>query len=129
MRILLLALLSAAWLLGDIYVIDNGTKTALQRVEHPRVAEADSGHIPHIPRKEPTITLQFEGEEYNHRHLNVQLATLESHPVHTVLTEYSETVAPDVHRVTFSGYRYYGKRMLQVYYCGDWYVAILEALE
>jgi hypothetical protein len=88
--------------------------------------------LPHVRRDNPTITLLFEGEGYNHRHLNVRLATLEAHPVHpvhTVLTEYSEAVEEDLHRITFSGYRYYGARLLEVYYRGDWYVAVLDALE
>ncbi len=125
LALLLLPLL----LLSDIYLIDGETKYRLQPVETPKMDESTLQTLPTITRNDPTITLQYKGEAYNNRHLNARLATLEERPVHTVLTEYSQEVAPDVHRITFSGYRFCETRMLQVYYCGEWYAAILEALE
>jgi hypothetical protein len=124
---MLALLLQAAW--GEIYLVDDGQKSALKSVEGPKFDAVLVDALPHVSRKAATITLQFEGEDYNHRHLNVRLATLEAHPVNTVLTEYSEALAPDVHRITFGGYTFTQERMLQVYYCGDWYALVLDALE
>ena len=129
MKALFATLLLPLLLWGDIYLIDGDEKYKLQRVESPKMDEDARNTLPQIKRTDPTITLQYEGEDYNNRHLNARLATIETRPVYTVLTEYSETIAPDVHRITFSGYRFYEARMLQVYYCGEWYAAMLEALE
>jgi hypothetical protein len=124
---ILLALPLLLW--GDIFLIDGDTKYRLAPVSDIKMDETERSQLPRIKRNDPTITLQFEGEDYNNRHLNARLATLDERPEHTVLTEYSEKIAPNVHRVTFSGYRYYDARMLQVFYCGAWYAAMLEALE
>lgn len=120
-------LLQAAW--GAVYLVDGGEKTALQSVEGPKFDDALAASLPHVLRKAATITLQYEGEAYNHRHLNVRLATLDAHPVYTVLTEYSEPVAPGVYRITFAEHTFKEARMLQVYYCGEWYALVLDALE
>lgn len=129
MRALLLCLVAVVLFGEEVFLIDGTQKTALVKVPSPKISAEAVAALPHIRRDSATITLQYEGEEYNHRHFNVRLATLEAHPVYTVLTEYSEQVAPDAHRITFSGYCYYEARMLQVYYDGRWFAALLEPLE
>jgi hypothetical protein len=128
-KALWLSLLASALLWGEVYLLDGTQRTALPEVASPKLTPDEMATLPHVRRGDPTITLQYEGEGYNHRHFNVRLATLDPKPVHTVLTEYSEEVAPGAYRITFSGYRYYGARMLQVYYEGQWHAAILEPLE
>jgi hypothetical protein len=128
-KALFLSLLASALLWGEVYLVDGTQKTALKEIASPKLTPEAMASLPRILRNDPTITLQYEGEGYNHRHFNVRLATLDPKPVHTVLTEYSEKVAPGAYRITFSGYRYYGVRMLQVYYAGCWHAAILEPLQ
>ena len=129
MKALLLGLLASALLWGDIYLVDGAQKRELPEVSGPKLPPEAVARLPRIRRGDATLALQYEGEAYNHRHFNVRLATLEPKPVHTVLTEYSEAIAPGTHRITFNGYRCYGERMLQVYYEGRWYAAVLEPLE
>lgn len=129
MKSVWLIFLFSAMLWGDIYLIDDDIKVKLAPLQSPKFDEQTVATLPHIKREHATLTLLFEGEAYNHRHLNVRTATLEEHPVYSVLTEYSEQLAPTRHRITFADYTFYEKLMLQVYYCGEWYAAILEALE
>ena len=129
MRSLWLSLLLSVTLWGDIFLLDGETKLKLLPLQSPKFDENILAALPHIKRQDPTLTLLFEGEGYNHRHLNARTATLEKHPVYTVLTEYSEQIAPDRHRITFAGYTFTKALMLQVYYCGEWHAAVLDALE
>ena len=125
------AILMAASLLwsGEFYLVDGGTKTALARVTAPDFDTATRTALPHVQRSDATITLRYEGEGYNHRHLNVRLSSFDARPVHTVLTEYSETLAPGVHRITFDGYRVTEACTLEAYYRGEWHVIVLDSLE
>lgn len=114
---------------AEMFLLDNGVKHPLPLLEGPRFNVSALEGFAHITRTRPTLTLLFEGEAYNHRHLNVRLATLEERPDYTVLTEYSEPLTPGRHRITFAGHTFTEALMLQVYYCGEWYGAVLEPME
>ncbi len=129
MRSLWLSLLLTMTLWGDIFLVDAETTVKLLPLQSPKFDESVLAALPHIKRQDATLTLLFEGEGYNHRHLNARTATLEEHPVYTVLTEYSEQIAPNRHRITFADYTFRDALLLQVYYCGEWHAVVLDALE
>ena len=110
---------------ADVFLVDGGQRIPFTPLQSGRIDFSALDNIAHHTRTQPSLKVVMYEKDFNHRHLNFRLTTLNPHPVYTVLTEYSRSLDDGTYEVTFSDIRPDDGVMLQLFYQGSWYGIIL----